>query len=314
MNTPRRPARFLAPVAAALAISLSATACNSSPVAATVNGQDIKQTALYSELHSWAGDQAYVSAFDQTNSQQTLPDGLPISVAGQGPGTYNNAWVSNILDNMIAAAAIHQHLTATNSLPDAATIAAARSVLEFGQYGWYTLSASFRDTLTQRLADQAAISTPSVPTATLRQAYDQYQQYFFTGLCTIQAVVQTQADAQADASTGLPVTGAQTCYDQTQFEAQSDAWRKAVLPTAVAKVAPIVPTALGFAVIQIASRTEQGFNQGVQRVLATVLASQSGPDPAIVKLITGAHVHVDPAYGTWQPPNVALPALPNVKA
>ncbi len=56
--TPTR--RLLAGVAALLTLSVVATGCDSSPFAASVNGQVIKQTSLNAELRQFAGNPFYV--------------------------------------------------------------------------------------------------------------------------------------------------------------------------------------------------------------------------------------------------------------
>ena len=313
----RPPIRVLLTGAAALAaLTLTATACDTSPVAATVNGQDIKQSALNHELAAWAGNRQYVTSVD-ANSQGA-------TVEGQGTGTYSNVWVSNILNGMIVASAVHQHLAAIGGLPDAATLAATRSVLQKGFVGWFGISASFRQTLTQRFADEAAIratdpagTAPAIPADYVSLAYNEYKVYFFTSVCVIQAEAQSQTDAQAEAAAGLPSTEPQTCYDQAQFEDQPDAFRTAVLNTAVGKVAPVVPTAYGFQVVQVASRAEQGFSPEVQNVLAWVISMSSQlnlpPDPGIAAAVNQARVHLNQAYGTWKAPNVTPPSIPNLQ-
>jgi hypothetical protein len=314
----RPPIRLLLTGAAVLvALSLTATACDVSPVAATVNGQDIKQSTLNRELAAWAGDSQYVTTIDANNRQVA-------TVEGQGTGTYNNVWVSSILNNVIIAAALHQRLASTGALPDAATLAASRSLLEIAEPGWFGLSAGFRQTLTQRFADQAAIraadptgTAPAVPDSAISQAYNQYQDYFFTSICVLQAETPSQTDAQAEAAAGLPSTDPQTCYDQAQFEDQPEAFRSAVLNIAVGKVAPVVPTAYGFEVVQVAGRAEQGHSPQVQNVLATVIAMSPAlnlpPDPGVTSVINQAHVHLNPAYGTWKAPNVTPPSIPNLQ-
>ena len=195
-------------------------------MAATVNGQVVKQSALNRELAAWAGDGNYVAAFDQANTSNTLPDGGTVSVEGQGTGTYNSVWVSSVLNNIIVAAAVHQHLAQTGALPDAATVSATRSLLEFAEPGWYGLPGRpSADTLTERFAEEAAVRPPSRPAPPpgdepLSQAYTQYSPYFFSERLHHPGRAPSQTDAQAEAAAGLPNTDPQICYDQAQLEAQ----------------------------------------------------------------------------------------------
>lgn len=289
-------------------LSLATTGCDSSPVAARINTQVIKQAALDQELAYWAADKTYVSAFDSSNSSNS--GGTGVTVAGAGPGTYNNTWVANILNNMVSAAAIRQSLTANNDLPDQAMTAAARSVLEFGQYGWYSLPLSLRNSLTERLADQSQASAPTVSASNLKEAYQQYQQYFFTRVCVAQEIADTKYEALAAESAALP-TDDIVCYGQTQFEAEPAAWRTAVLGTAVGLIAAPIATSDGYQIIQVVSRVRQGFNSSVQKVIGTVLEAQVQADSQIAKILDAAHVQINPAYGTWRDGSVQPPAAVN---
>ena len=80
--------RLLALVAAASA-GLLTTACGSAAAyAAKVNGTVISRSALTSELHSIQANKAYVTAYDQQGTNR---------IEGQSPGTFNSAFVANLL-------------------------------------------------------------------------------------------------------------------------------------------------------------------------------------------------------------------------
>jgi len=312
-----KPLRLFGGAAALLALSIGATSCNASPYAATVNSKVIKETSLYSTLQSWAANRTYVSAFDSYPGNQTPcstnpspcptngnPSGQAITVAGDAPGTYNAAWVANILNGMVEAAVIQQDVTATGQTPTPAMLAAARSVNEIAQAGWEQFSPGFRQVLTTQLANQAAITPPSFSAANLLTVYNQYRQYFFTQVCVLQSSAFSLAQAQAAAAGGL-ANGNSQCYDQAQFEQQAAAFQSAVLGLAVGKVAPPVKTSYGYLVVEVVSRIVQPFTPDVQRVVSVVVADAQGDaDPALSSLLTKARVQVNPAYGTWQPPEV----------
>jgi hypothetical protein len=291
--------------AVALGVPLfAASACDASPTAVKVNSQVIKQAAVNAELRSWAGNSAYVSAFNSSNSSSGL------TVAGDAPGTWSTSWVANILGGMIEGSAVRQRLTATGNLPDPATIAAARSVGEISQVGWDQFSPSFRDVLTERLADEATFTPPTVPVATVRDVYQQYQSYFFFEVCTLQDSAPTLDEAKALASTGLP-NGSPACYDQAQFEAQPAAFRTAVQPTAVGRVAPPIQTSYGYQVVKVVSRAEQGFTPQVQRVLsAAIVAAEGSPNTTVNDLLSRTSVQLNPMYGTWKNTMVVPPVIP----
>lgn len=281
-----------------------ASACDVSPSAVKVNHEVIKQTVVNSELRSWSGNSAYVAAFNSSNNSSGL------TVAGDAPGTYSMSWVANILNGIIQGAAVHQHLAARDNLPDQATMAAARSVGEISQVGWYEFSPGFRETLVQRLADEATFTPPSVPASTLRDVYQHYQSYFFVQVCTLEDSAPTLDQAKALAASGVS-NGSPGCNDQVQFEAQPAAYRTAVQGTAVGHVAPPIQTNYGYQVVKVQSRVEQGFTPNVQRVLSVaVLAAEGSPNNAVNQLLNHTSVQLNPMYGTWKAPSVVPPSVP----
>jgi hypothetical protein len=301
----KTPLRILAGTLALAGLSLSLSACDTSPYAAQVNSQVIKETGLNSEIRSWAANPTYVSSYDSASSTQNGGSGA--SVAGAAKGTYSLPWVAMILSGMIEARIIHQHLSSAGNLPDQDMLNAARSVNETSGQEWTEFSPAFRDVLVGRLADEAAASQLAVATATLRQAYQQYIQYFFVQICVLQSTATTQAAAQAISASG-GVNGAQVCFDQAQLEGYPVAFKNAVMQTAVGSVSQPIQAGFGYQVVKVVSRQEQGFNAGVQRVLALVLSNGQGTvDPSLAKLIQGAHVKVNPAYGSWSSSSGVVP-------
>lgn len=313
-RTPRptrlpRPLRLLAVVAALLAVSLSATACDTSPYAAQVNSEVIKQAALNSELAAWASNPAYVTDFNQSNSGAS--GGTPITVAGDAPGTFSTAWVADILGDMIVSSVVHQHLQQTGRLPSAEITAAARSLYQSVPY-WAQFSPAFRDTLTQRLADEAAFlpAPTGPPSSAISQAYQQNKQYFYNQVCVRLASAFSQADAQAITSSGT-VGGAPVCYTPVQLEDYPAAFRNALTTLAVGAVSQPLQTSYGYQVVQIVSRQEQGLNEGVQRVLS--LVGSPAPD-SLSTLLHQARIRVDPLYGSWNSSQlqVSPPSAPSL--
>jgi hypothetical protein len=304
-----KPVRRILAGAVALGIPLfAATGCDVSPYAVRVNDQTIKQTVVNAEIRAWAGNSAYVTAFNSANSSNGL------TVAGDAPGTYSTSWVANILNGMIQGTAVHQRLTANGTLPDPATVAAARSVGEISQVGWYEFSPGFRDVLVERLGDEATFTPPLVPTSTIRQVYQQYQTFFFVQVCTLEDSAPTLDQAKALAATGLP-NGSPGCYDQVQFEAQPAPYRTAVQATAVGRVAAPIQTGYGYQVVKVVSRVEQGFTPQVQRVLSTAITAAEGtPNTAVNHLLSHTRVQLNPMYGTWKTPNVVPPRTPGASS
>jgi hypothetical protein len=299
-----KPRRILIGAVALATPLFAATGCDVSPYGVRVNAQTIRQSVVSSELKTWARNSAYVTAFNSANSSSG------VTVAGDAPGTYSTSWVANIMDGIIDGAAVRQKLVATGDLPDQATVAAARSVGEISQIGWYDFPPGFRDMLTMRLADEATITPPSVPVSTISDVYRHYQSYFFTEVCTLQASAPTLSDAQALVQSGIH-GGSSLCYDQVQFEAQPADFRTAVQNTAVGKVSAPIHTGYGYQVVQVVSRDEQGFTPQVQRVLSTAINTAEGTANSTVdQLLSRTRVQLNPLYGTWGKSQVVPPAAP----
>jgi hypothetical protein len=298
----------MAGVAALVVLSLSATACDSSPYAARVNSQTIKQTALNLELRQWSSSRDYVSAFNQSNSSSG------VTVAGQAAGTYSSKWVAGVLGGMIDAAVFRQELNATGTVPGPGINNAANSVNAISQVGWDQFSNAFRQTLVGRLADESALTPPSVPPATLKMVYDQYAKYFFQQICTTQSSAFNQADANALQASGVP-NGHLACYDQNGFANQPPSFQSAVLGLPIGQTAPPIPTLYGYLVVKVVSRSDQGFTPDVQRVLSTaILSAQGSPNTTLDALVGKANVKVNPAYGSWQTQQVVSPPAPSAGA
>lgn len=292
--------RIVAGTAALLTVTLSLTACDASPFAATVNGRVIKQSALDSELKAWASNPTYVKQFDGTG----------LSVAGDNAGaTYSASWVTSILFGMIVGNAVHDHLAAGGNLPDPATLAAARAVSEI-QTGWNQFSPAFRQTLVQRLADQSALGSVNVAITTLQQVYQQYQPFFFNQVCVLLSDAPTLADAETISATGGQ-NGASICFAPADLEPYPDAFRTAVMTTAVGQTSQPIQTALGFQVIRVVSRAEQGFTTQVQLVLSTAIDRAQGTvNQDLAQLMAVARVKVNPAYGSWSSGQLSPPPQP----
>ncbi len=292
----------LAGVAALIALLLTATACDTSPYAAKVNSQTIRQVELNAELRAWAGNPTYVSSYNSSSNG---------TVAGDAPGTYNTTWVAGILGGMVDATVISERVVATDQPPSSATLAAARTVSELGEVGWQDFSPAFRDVLVSRVADEAVLTPVSAPQATLLNTYKQYKPYFFLQICTVTSSAFSAGQAASIAAQKVP-NGVLACYNQVQFEAQSKAFQTAVLTLPVGSVAPPIKTSFGYQVVRVTERTLQAYSPDLQRVLSLVIMSSEGSgNPVVTGLLSKASVRINPAYGTWASLQVKPPAIPN---
>jgi hypothetical protein len=292
----------LAGVAALLALSLTATACDTSPYAAKVNSQVIRQVELNAELRAWAGNPTYVSSYNQSSNS---------TVVGDAPGTYNTTWVAGILGGMVDATVIRERVIATDQPPSAATVAAARTVSQLGEVGWQDFSPAFRDVLVSRVADEAVLTPVTAPAATLLSTYNQYKSYFFLQICTVAASAFSASQAASIAKQKVP-NGVSACYNQVQFEAQSKAFQTAVLTLPVGGVSPPLKTSYGYQVVRVVDKSLQPYTSDLRRVLSLVImSSQGNGNPVVTGLLSKASVRINPAYGTWTSLQVKPPAAPN---
>jgi len=305
----------LIPVAAVLlAISVTASACDVSPYAASVNSQVIKQTAVSAELRAWAGNRQYVSAFDASSRQSAQCQQDPpacVFVVGDAPGTYNSGWVSSILTDMISSSVVHQRLHATGRHVSRAGLQAARAVSEISQIGWTSFPPSFRDTLVNRLAEDALITPPLAELSqTISQIYQQYKQYWFSRVCVLQTAVFS-LDAAKKLSSGNHLGGTPVCYSQVDLERQPSGLRSTIMALATGHVSQPVKTPYGYLVVEVTGRDIIGLTPELRRTISVAFIDAEGiPNGSVDALLAHARVKVNPAYGTWKGKQVAPPRTP----
>jgi hypothetical protein len=321
VTRPSRPRR-LAAVAAALALALAAGACDTSPVAASVNGQQIKQTALNLQVRLQTANKAYVARIDQN----AAANAGNISVTGDAPGTYSTRFVAGVLTGMIQSAAVHQRLASTGRLPGSAQLAAARA-LDQALFGstWFGFPQAFRDQQVEQDAEHAQIEPDPTNVSSLQSAYGQVRPYLFSQVCTRTIAVTVRA---ADGSVDFPaslaaartvvarfglspdsVGGDVACYDGAGLESQGAAFFNQVLVLAPGHAAAPQRTSFGYQVVAVDSRRTLPLDDAVRRAIALAIAQlQASADPAVTSLARSARVTVDPAYGTWSSRTVSVTA------
>lgn len=315
--------RLLALVAAAAAVSLGASSCDSSPYAAVVDGQEIKQTALQAELRDWVGNQAYVQALARANARSTAQN--QVSVAGSAPGTYSAAFTTFVLDGLVQNRAVHRFVAAGHQLPGGDVRGAARGAMEADRSGyWLGFPADFRDRQVSALADLAALQPPLSETGS-RSAlvgYNNARRFFFSRVCTRQVSVsvagpsgrvdfaasKSEAEKVASRYNSTAPPGGRgpgrdatlTCFTQRQLEDQGLPLFNQVLALAPGHAAAPERTATGYRVLAVESRDHQPFTSGVAAVIGLLQAQAPGTDSTkLVEVLTRARVTVDPAFGTW---------------
>jgi hypothetical protein len=180
--------RLLGLVAVASAGLLAGGCGSAAAYAAKVNGTVISRSALNDELKSIESNKPYVQAFDQ--------QGSPRPIEGQSPGTFNSAFVANLLTERIEYALIHQELEHRKALPNTQDLTTARSEVmqrltdpSNPQTGTLLngFPRGYQDTLVARQADVDALRTAlahvDLSQAALQAYYQAHKDQYVTQVC-----------------------------------------------------------------------------------------------------------------------------------
>ena len=295
MRTPTR----IACVAAALAAgSLGLTACDASPYAAKVNGHVITVNSFNHILAQWSSNPAVAQSFQSGG----------VSVVGTGGrGTYSANFASQVLSSILNADIIHFHLAAIGRPATSEEEITARAVAEIQDAQiWGQLSPALRDFLVQELADEGALAQAPTDPSTVQSDYSIIEPNLFSSVCVIEASAFNLAEAQSISSSG-PVNGADVCYDQIQLDAAPSALQTAIRGlVAPGDVSQPVKTSYGYVVAKLVNRATLSLDSQVEQVL---VARQAAP-AEVGTILEAAHVHVNPAYGTWSNGQVNPPTSP----
>jgi hypothetical protein len=304
----------LAGVALAATVSLVASGCDSSPFAASVNGQVVKQTALDAELAGRSANKAYIASVDATAASQHLD----LKVEGPVSGTYSTAWAAQVLGEIVDGVAIHQHLSATHDLPSPAVTTAATAIqaaIYAQNLTWYHFSPAQRAAFADRFADEAVLyPSTGVPASYLKQVFAAYGGSLFTSVCiqTVNVSVSGAGgvlDLAASRSRALAVQraidagtggseGSTTCYDQTGFAALPLGLISTVLGLAAHRASVPQKTTYGYQVIGVPTRHLIPTGPALDQVLSAANNVKAGANRTAA-VIAAARVQVNPAYGTW---------------
>jgi hypothetical protein len=323
--------RLLAGLAALLTVCVVATGCDSSPFAASINGQVIKQTALNAELRQLAGNPYYLALAKA--GQGVFPK--PVTVAGVSSGTYNSTWTAGVLTDIAIGSVVHQHLERTGRLPGAAQYDATRAVdsILYGVGAWGRFSPSFRSTLVGRDADLAMVEPNLLTAAQVSAVEANYSTQLFSNVCVRQIAVDVNTPsgavddaaslaqakaivAQITASPSAPVGGAVTCYTAAEFETLSLNFVLGILNLKTGAAAAPVKTADGYEVTAVTSRTQIPAGTPLALAYSVALNQTRGQTAQVISgLLAPAHVKVNPLYGTWtgggkQSFGITPPAVP----
>lgn len=213
-------------VAAAVGVTVGAAGCDSSPVAASVNGTLIKQAALRTQMRELASSSQFVRAWDASFS---------VPVRGTAPGTFSLAFSASTLAEMVTATALRQHLEAAHQTVAPDIYATVRGYYELTAAGWFQFSPALRDDLVASAADTIAVQ-PKPGDLSLAQQYlsdPARQAYFFNRVC-----VRTVTVTVSNGSGGVdfPASLAQAQQVRSQEFPASSATTLTPTPTTAAPV------------------------------------------------------------------------------
>lgn len=294
----RTPTRLACLTAALAAGSLGLTACDASPYAAKVNGHVITVNSFNHTLAQWSSNQAVAQSFQSGG----------INVVGTGgPGTYTSNFASQVLTTIVSADVIHRYLASSGRPATSEEQITARAVAEVQDAQiWGQLSPALRDFLVQELADEGALAQAPSDPSTVQSDYQVIQPDLFSSVCVIQTSAFNQPEAQSIASSGQ-VNGAPICYDQISLDDKSQALQTAVRGLAApGDVSQPIKTSYGFLVLKLVSRATLPLDTQVEQVLVARTAAPA----EVTTLLSAAHVHVNPAYGSWSNGQVNPPVSP----
>jgi hypothetical protein len=312
--------RLLAGAAAAVACVMVASGCDTSPVAVSVNSQQIQQTAVNAELRAYSGNERYVTVFNSDQGNQAAG----LSIQGRAPGTYNSHFVANVLDDQIVSAALSQYLKARHDLPGPELLAAMRG-WDAQRYGptWLGFPAWFRSELARRDAVQAQFVTVSKNTASLRKLVKSASGYLYSQVCVRQVAFAARnsaggvdypaaLEAAHRALSGGKLTGgAVTCYSEPQLESLGESFFHTVSSLGVGRATPAERTSFGYQVYAVTRRAALPFDAALKRATTLVDNESHGqaPNPIEQRIVAAARIHLNPQYGTWDPKTGVTPPV-----
>jgi hypothetical protein len=308
------------PVAAA-----SLAACSASPLAASVDGQAITRGQLFQELGWWASSPAYVKAYDQASyaqyqaaqSQGQQATWFKVEGDGPWPGTYGSFWVSQVLGNMVEAAAIQQDLAKHRTSPTTTQVAAAWAAGDAAQpLMWQEWPPQLRALIAERDAEHALVEkAPSTSQLSAgRKFYQAHQASFWSRICVRSVDITVTGAAGASRAARLAahpdqITGwASDCMTPDELLSLPAAFRDEVGRLDPLK-AGYVRESYGYQVVQVTSRTRIPFGPVIAQAIylasrdeGVITSSADLPafqDPPAVAVLKAAKVTIDPRYGSW---------------
>lgn len=317
-------------------MAVLAVACGDSetvtggPFAAKVNGDTISTDAVEDELAAIAANDQYVGAIEASG----------VTVRGEGEGTFDSAFVAQILTRQIAFLLISQEIDELGLEVTEADVESARNAVSAqvgGQEVFDAFDQSFQDLLARRTAEvsvlQAGLAEIPAGAEAARAFYDENRD-LFAEACASHILLETEEAANdviariqggADFAeiartesidTGSGANGGDLgCAPRGVYVPE---FEDAIFESPVGEVVGPVATQFGFHVIRVDERTIPPFDE-IQDEVANRLAQQGEQafGEFIQEAFDTAEVEVNPRFGSWATgvqPGVVPPTPPTTTA
>ncbi len=312
-------------LAAAAVLVLGSCSSISDTQAVSVNGETISAETVEAELKAIRGNDGYREIVEQGLASQ----GLELTVAGEGEGSFDTAFVARLLTLGVYFELLEQETVERGGQVTDADLEENRPQAVASVGGDQVFGAfppSYQDELIRRQAVTRKVQELVAPAPTpeeLRALYDANQDELI-GVCVSHIFANTQergeaearariedlarqldegadfrvlASEQSDDPAAAAEAGSLGCGGRGRF---IPAFEQAAVSLPVGEVSDPVQTEAGFHLILVESRGPQSFEE-VQAQLAQILEQQRSADFAafVDELTCEAEVDVNPRYGSW---------------
>jgi foldase protein PrsA len=326
---------FLAAVSLA-GLGAAAGGCQAgSPYAAIVNGTRISQADLLRELHAIGDNRAFVTAYDQNASQAAASgqgSGATIFSTDTATPTFTQAFTAVVLNSDILAAVIHDQVVRLHAEPTPAQVAAARndaaqgfgSPALFGRFnGW------FQHVFEVRAAERSALDRVLPPVdsseAGIEKFYRDNPQDFIASECVSHILVPSRdaaASIRVKIAKGASFASMARAYSTDKASAAKggdlgcnppgqyvQAFEQAADTATVGKVTqPVYDSQFnGWHLILVTRRDVTPIDDTIRGEIRQHLQSESPSSAFFEQAQKTLSVHVNPAYGMWDPSSGVVP-------